>query len=553
MQALHLNEVIQRVVRWHNRHPLAHRISASQVHSIGEVVLPFSADRPWSAPGAALHTPPARPLAPDAPQEPLQPPGEAAAESPDADDISHPAVSAVEAAQVDIDPSAGTAAPPAMPSHEPADAAQIPDLADDEVVNQALLAAHEAALAAPPDQHPMPAPAPQSAKNAADAGSPATPSAPAAPGPRLAEVVERRAAARTAAVAAVPRGPRHWWARLRQALRGRPAGLPRLRAAFNRKVFWPSHPQTVASWAQRHAHAHPIAPEDWPHRVVAADPAQGTQLRRQGLVHGVELHALTAAIGVGDRRIRLLVGTDGSILGPRAYSRGRAASAGAALFIGMLGLGWGLRPPGAVAPAEGAALAAHAASAVSPPVAVVQAAASTAPAPAASHAAPATPLAHNAPPEPVEQAASAAAQTNATLPSATLTSADQPADAAQAASAPVARIRPSLSDEARQAAKAESDRLRDRPSPSIAPAPAAAAVFAVVSPPNRERRVAMNHLLIMRRAGSRLPPPAPDRGELMQNQGEWRAAWWPFASLADAERARVMLAGRGLRAEVVEF
>jgi hypothetical protein len=57
----------------------------------------------------------------------------------------------------------------------------------------------------------------------------------------------------------------------------------------------------------------------------------------------------------------------------------------------------------------------------------------------------------------------------------------------------------------------------------------------------------------MRRAGSRLPPPAPDHSELMQNQGEWRAAWWPFASLADAERARVMLAGRGLHAEVVEF
>ena len=106
--------------------------------------------------------------------------------------------------------------------------------------------------------------------------------------------------------------------RLRQALRGRPNGMPRLQPAFNRKVFWPSKSKTVANWAQRHAHAHPLAPEDWPHRVVEADPAQQTRLRQSGQVHGIELHSLTAAIGVGDRRIRLLVGADGSILGPRA-------------------------------------------------------------------------------------------------------------------------------------------------------------------------------------------------------------------------------------------
>ena len=39
----------------------------------------------------------------------------------------------------------------------------------------------------------------------------------------------------------------------------------------------------------------------------------------------------------------------------------------------------------------------------------------------------------------------------------------------------------------------------------------------------------------------------------MQSQGEWRAAWWPVSTLADAERARVLLAGRGLKAEVVAF
>ena len=337
--------------------------------------------------------------------------------------------------------------------------------------------------------------------------------------------------------------------------------MPRLWAAFDRKVFWPSHPDTVASWAQRHAHPHALAPEDWLRRVVEVEPAQRTRLLRKGQVHGIELHALTAAIGVGDRRIRLLVSTDGSILGPRAYSRTRMASASTVLLVGLLGLGWGLRPPGVVAPIDGAALAAHAASAASAPVAVVDTATSAAP--AASDAASATQLAQAALAEPAEHAASAAAPHDAvpaSLAQVATPSGEAPhlrapsaADAAPAASAPLARIRPSLSDEDKLAAKAESDRLRGGPRPAAAPAPVATAVFAVVSPPNRERRVAMNHLLIMRRAGSRLPPPAPEHGELVQNLGEWRAAWWPFASLADAERARVMLASRGLRAEVVEF
>jgi hypothetical protein len=78
-------------------------------------------------------------------------------------------------------------------------------------------------------------------------------------------------------------------------------------------------------------------------------------------------------------------------------------------------------------------------------------------------------------------------------------------------------------------------------------------VFAVVTRPSRQRERATQGLALMRDSSRRLPPPLPDHGELMHSQGEWRAAWWPFASLADAERARVMLARRGLNAEVVEF
>ena len=57
MQVLRLNEVLTRVVAWHNRHPLARRVQASQVHSIGEVLLPFASARPGAEAAAAVASP----------------------------------------------------------------------------------------------------------------------------------------------------------------------------------------------------------------------------------------------------------------------------------------------------------------------------------------------------------------------------------------------------------------------------------------------------------------------------------------------------------------
>ena len=48
MKAPRLHELTARVVAWHNRHPLAQRIDASQVHSIGEVLLPFASAPAWA-------------------------------------------------------------------------------------------------------------------------------------------------------------------------------------------------------------------------------------------------------------------------------------------------------------------------------------------------------------------------------------------------------------------------------------------------------------------------------------------------------------------------
>lgn len=56
MENLRLSAVADRVVAWHNRHPLARRISAAQVHAIGYVALPFAAEAPPPASPSAAET-----------------------------------------------------------------------------------------------------------------------------------------------------------------------------------------------------------------------------------------------------------------------------------------------------------------------------------------------------------------------------------------------------------------------------------------------------------------------------------------------------------------
>ena len=116
-----------------------------------------------------------------------------------------------------------------------------------------------------------------------------------------------------------------------------------------------------------------------------------------------------------------------------------------------------------------------------------------------------------------------------------------------------------MSDDERRIAKQQAVRLRETPGAAPAAARAAptgappATVYAVVTRGTGQRDAAARSLAVMRSARARLSSPAPDRSELMQSQGQWRAAWWPFASQVDAERARSMLAARGLKAEVVAF
>jgi hypothetical protein len=605
MKAPRLHELTARVVAWHNRHPLAQRIDASQVHSIGEVLLPFASAQPWGG------TPPAAPPA-QAPAAPAHGPtlAEALAQRnarhaptpahgmdglevqsilPD-DDVAlfdtPVAPAPPHAAPADIDlaldapppESAPESADDATPDADDGETALVIPLLDGDDAPADAAAADAAAEAGPTEAEgaaeATEGPGPAAAEAAHDAGPPPGAAAPDAlpvvtdavyppphgpvPAADLARAVERHArvadagGTESSADHTLPAAPIGRWRRLVAALRrvvtGRQPGLPPLRAAFSRDFIWPLRPSQVARWAQRHGAPNGLAPADWPRRTVETDRSRLAALRQKGLAHDLPLHVLTAAVGVGDRRMRVLVGADGSVLGPRAYSRTRVGSLGVVLAIGLVGMGWSLRPlHGLPGDDDGAAtLAAVSASAASTPPAAPPAAASEAAVAAASapdEAASATALA---------QAASAPDDAASATPAEAAT-AVAAAAASDAASQPQANIRPGLSDEEKYAARVEAARLRGEPVPAppatLLPGP----VYAVVGPASRQRAAAAGSLAQMKSAASRLDGPAPEHGELVENQGQWRAAWWPFTSLVDAERARVLLAGRGIKAEVVEF
>jgi len=582
MKAPRLDEVPARVVAWHNRHPLARRISASQVHGIGEVVLPFASALPVAAP-------PAPPAAPD--------------HLPTIEELLAAEAIPPEVARFDALVRRAAHPPTEAPAEVPAGPA--PDAPADDVI--ASDAEGEAALEIPlldddpaADEPPAPGPAGggtddevalADAPTLVQAGTaveasqvdlvePAAALAPPA-GPRFAarsaaQHADQAAAAglalpppaATAATAATPALPA--WRRLlaRLTTRGTAAARPRLQPLFDEDFLWPLAPRRIARWARRHGALQPIAPADWPHRVIATEPRLRAARRLRGQAHEAGVHVLSAAIGVGDRRMRVLVAPDGRVLGPRSYSPTRLAVAAAAAALALLAGGWWLRqwsaagthglaaPVAAPAAASAPGAPAEAAAVAAVPASAAASAAQAQVAPDAEVGAHAASQPHSQPhsqqtsqqaSQPADAAAAARAASSAAPASAPATPAAE--TAAPAASAPQADIRPRLSDDERRAARAQGAQLRGEPPPP----PPVTAVFAVVSLPERQREAALRAQALMQAAGPRLDVPAPEHAELMGQPGQWRVAWWPFATLADAERARVLLAGRGLKAEVLEF
>ena len=151
--------------------------------------------------------------------------------------------------------------------------------------------------------------------------------------------------------------------------------------------------------------------------------------------------------------------------------------------------------------------------------------------------------------------AAAPAPESATTTSTTLAADPAVTPAQRQAAVSLGTILPVLSTADKLAARQQIEAARRGQAAAVAAQPPkpAAPVYALVTRPTREKGSAAQGLALIRASGQRLVGELPEHAELMLNQGEWRAAWWPFERQADAERARVMLAARGLKVEVVAF
>ncbi|WP_201495923.1 hypothetical protein [Rubrivivax sp. A210] len=458
-----------RIVEWHNRHPLARRIAAADLLSMGYVALPFRGGE--VAPAAAAAAPPAAPPA---------------------------------AAQPAAEPPAGAS------------------------LREKALARAQQPAAAPP---------------AASA-----------------------AAAPSAKVAA----------------KSKPAAEAALTPAFTEDILPPLRPRRVAAWVARHGQELDAAPRDAPVRRVDAD---GGGLARL-------FYVLTAQIEADGRSRRVFVGAGDkpAVLGRRLWSRPRLVGAAVPLLLAVLGLaGWGLFGR-AAAPDGLAAASAPASAAVAAPAAQ--------PGPAAPPAfdaqgrpvdvepqlgqvalpalrRPQSELHLAAPPAPVAPVlapASAAVPVRAPEP-ASAPAARPPAAAAHSAPAAAAPAPP----EAPQAAHpASHEAPGHEPGPgtkapvAVAPAPPAATLAAApVRPPSAaglppRGSFAVSTRLLRTRAESEQVMEAMQslldgmgakgaRVDVVPHGADWRVIGWPFARREDADRARALLASRGMRVEVLDF
>ncbi len=340
MEALRLDTLAAQVVAWHNRHPLARRISAAQVHSMGYVVLPgMQAQQPGSSGAGPLSTPPSTLYAatvaagPDdesAPgllgtplfDEPAARVAVPAAVPVDADanadaNADADTDAAAVAAPLHVDPEPLTEAPPTLAAADAAAGAIDAPPSDAPVV----LPDDTAVVATEPVSHAA-ADATAAAKLADDAS--ATPSLrvrltsrPALALPSVATVAKSMPAPPATAPAVPTAG----------SSPGTAAAA--LRLAFTERFFEHESPRRVADWALQQARVLFVRlPAGAAVRRVQRDPslsaaAPGTD------ESPVDLLLRTATLEVGGRRLRLLIGPgdDPAVLGTRLWSLPRTAVA----------------------------------------------------------------------------------------------------------------------------------------------------------------------------------------------------------------------------------
>lgn len=455
MNDLRLLELAAQVVAWHNRHPLARRIGAEHVHSMGYVVLPFVGPAGGATATGAAAQAVATALAEAAPPED----GPAAAEGP----------------------------------------------ATTSLRERAMARAQQG-----PGALPLPA------------SPPTAQGGPAAPVGRA------------------------------------------LKRGFTEDFIAPLSPRRVARWAARHGVVMAAPRHDAPVRRIDADP-------RHDATRLTERWVLTAQVQTGHARSRVLVGpgTTPAVLGHRLWSPARVAGLAAmvgAVVATVAALGTGESGAGAV-PLAAAPAASVAAAASAPPADWPAAAQSPSPwvaAPAAS--APATAASDaavtRAAPETPASAPIAAPPQPPAPPPATATAAATPTPGPVDVEPTLGRIElPSLGpiiDERRR----NQALARDQAAASAAAARAAAAAprlpllqgpaFAVTTRLLRTRAEGEQVAEAMR---ALLVPPGSTlmHVDLLPAGADWRVVGWPYPSRAQADKARALLAARGMRVEIIDF
>ena len=539
MDSLRLDTLASHLVAWHNGHRLARRITAAHVNSVGYVVLPFA-----PAPGAAAAAPwtPAPLLAPEAPPfaagEPVVEPASAPAPGLAAP---VPAGGSDEPIEVLLDPTdidlatvrglepqdAGVEAESQQTPDTPADAPV--DIAFDET----LTAATAAAEAAPP---PVPDPV-------ADPGQGATLRERAM---ARAQQTAQHAAGAAAAAAQHPAAPPVRAAALETPGATAPATKPAapsttvavapLTPLFSEDFIPPLHPSAVADFALRHGAAHASPGKDGLVRVVKPDPDKAIPVVEQRWL-------LTAQIDIGGQRTRLLVGTGPSpaVMGQRLSRLPRLAMLAAApLALAAAGVWWlwpaatqpAAKSAAPLAGAADAAAAASAATAASAPRAGPSASASAAA--AASAPVDAAPAA--------QASASAPADVEPTLGRVELPSLGPIVDDRRRAAAAAA--------EAKSAAAAGA--AIEQVQKSVPPPAVVGPAFAVSTRLLRTRSESEQLAEAMRALLTGVGPPGLQVQALRSGE-DWRVVVWPFTEQAQAEKARALLASRGMKVAVIDF
>ena len=299
-----------------------------------------------------------------------------------------------------------------------------------------------------------------------------------------------------------------------------------LEPAFSEDFIEPLLPSQVARWAALHGVALASPRADAPVRQVV--PTAGADLTR---LH--PLWVLTAQLEVGRSRSRVLVGAGDApaVLGRRMWSSARIAGLVALLaVVAVLVAGAMALRRGQAAPANAVPAVAAAASRALVASAIVMTASASVDRPASSP----MPLASSPTASAVEAARPAAVQL--TLGRVVLPP-----------------IGPGI-DERRRAA--ELSRQQAMPAPdAAASAPARAAVgpaFAVSTRLLRTRTESDQTAAAMRALLVTAATPQMNV-EVMPAGNDWRVVGWPYADRAQAEKARALLVGRGMKVEVIDF